>query len=253
MRLPLKGGVVIKIMLAVNRRPGMSREEFFQYLTGMHGPLVLSVPEFLRHLRKYVQNLVLDGTHAAAASTIPANTAERDAVIELWFDSVEALKPAFSEPRYGAIIRPDEEKFANQENLLVHLVTEETVCSSKGEAPRIKRFRFLRRKPGISREEFLRHWREVHTPLLKSGAVFASVVKKYVQNHRLPSETDPFGGAAVYDGIDEFWFDRLEDVARLDGDLEHAGKIRIDEARFLDQSMTLAVVAKERTVHDPAP
>jgi hypothetical protein len=243
---------VIKIMLAVNRRPGMSRPEFFQYLTGTHGPLVLGVPEFLRHLKKYVQNLVLDGTHAAAASVIPSGAPERDAVIELWFDSVEALGPAFREPRYGEIIRPDEEKFANQENLLVHLVTEETVLPSKGEAPRIKRFRFLRRKPGISREDFLRHWREAHTPLLMSGAVFADVLKKHVRNHRLPSETDPFGGAAVYDGIDEFWFDSLEDVARLDGDLDHAGKVRTDEARFLEQSMTLTVVTRERTVYDPA-
>jgi hypothetical protein len=78
------------------------------------------------------------------------------------------------------------------------------------------------------------------------------VVKKYVQNHRVPSETDPFGGAAVYDGIDEFWFDSLEDVARLDADLDHCGKVRFDEARFLDPSMTLAVVTRERTVYDSA-
>ena len=109
---------MVKYIICVTRKAGMTWEEFDAYWKHHHGTVVKSVPEFIRHVRKYVQCHLVKGT-------IPLGTAgDHDGVAELWFDSVEELVAAFNEPRYLEIIRPDELKFADL-NKCVSFITEE--------------------------------------------------------------------------------------------------------------------------------
>jgi uncharacterized protein (TIGR02118 family) len=109
---------MIKYIICATRKAGITREEFSAYWRDQHGPLVKSVPEFMRHVRKYVQCHIVEGA-------IPLGTAGAyDGVAELWFDSVEELVTAFNEPRYLEIIRPDERKFVDL-NKCISFVTEE--------------------------------------------------------------------------------------------------------------------------------
>jgi uncharacterized protein (TIGR02118 family) len=109
---------MIKYIICATRKAGMTREEFSAYWRHQHGPLVKSVPEFMRHVRKYVQcHLVKDAVPLGAAGTY-------DGVAELWFDSPEDLVKAFNEPRYLEIIRPDELKFVDL-GKCISFVTEE--------------------------------------------------------------------------------------------------------------------------------
>lgn len=98
---------MIKLVVLVKRKQGMSFEEFDRYWNENHGKVVLSVPEFVRHLRRYVQSHV----KTDAQSVFPSGTCPFDGYAELWFDDVEAMNRAFSEPRYMEVIRPDEQKF----------------------------------------------------------------------------------------------------------------------------------------------
>ena len=62
----------------------------------------------------------------------------------------------------------------------------------------------VRRKPGISPEEFHRHWREHHGPLVvrtRSG----SHVLRYEQHHRALSDYGPEDDGG-YDGVTVQWF-----------------------------------------------
>jgi uncharacterized protein (TIGR02118 family) len=113
---------MVKFVVAVRRKPGMSAEEFHRYWRENHGPLVRSVPEFMRHVRRYVQSHTL----ADAASGFPAGGGSFDGYAELWFDDVESVRRAFQEPRYLEVIRPDEPKFADLSSCVVS-VTEEVV------------------------------------------------------------------------------------------------------------------------------
>ncbi len=109
---------MIKLMINVVRKPEMTHQEFSIYWREQHGPLVKSVPEFTRHIRKYVQCHPVLGRNPLGAGDI------FDGVAELWFDNVQAMENAFSEPRYLEIVRPDELKFADLPKC-VSLITEE--------------------------------------------------------------------------------------------------------------------------------
>ncbi len=109
---------MIKLIICVTRKSGMSFQDFDRYWREQHGPLVKSVTEFSRHVRKYVQ------CHQAETSVPFGIAAPYDGVAELWFDSVEAAAKAFAEPKYMEIIRPDELKFAEPAKC-ISFVTEE--------------------------------------------------------------------------------------------------------------------------------
>src|SRR6516164_10602127 len=110
--------IMVKLIVCAKRKSGITHEEFGRYWRERHGPLVKSVPDFIRHVRKYVQ------CHIVSSSAPLGAAADYDGVAELWFDNLEELNRAFSEPQYLEVIRPDELKFAD----LAHcasLVTEE--------------------------------------------------------------------------------------------------------------------------------
>ena len=109
---------MVKYIICAKRKAGMTHEEFGAYWRNHHGAVVKSVPEFTRHVRKYVQCHLVGGA-------VPLGAAgDYDGVAELWFDSVEELETAFREPRYLEIIRPDEITFVDLSKCL-SFITEE--------------------------------------------------------------------------------------------------------------------------------
>ena len=109
---------MIKLIICATRRSDLSFAEFDSYWRDKHGPLVRSVAEFARHVRKYVQ---CHRVESAVPFGIPGNY---DGVAELWFDSVEEAAKAFREPKYLEIIRADELKFVDP-GKCISFVTEE--------------------------------------------------------------------------------------------------------------------------------
>jgi uncharacterized protein (TIGR02118 family) len=59
----------------------------------------------------------------------------------------------------------------------------------------------LRKKDGLSPDDFRRHWLEVHGPIAQR----LPGLKHYVQNHAA-------GDDPAYDGIAELWFDSPADM-----------------------------------------
>ena len=94
----------------------------------------------------------------------------------------------------------------------------------------IKLICVVKRKPGMSPEEFHRYWREVHGPLIASTRSGSHVVR-YEQNPRPLSSyaSDPGG----YDGVTIQWF---ESEASFRASLAEDDYRLIDEdlPKFLD-------------------
>ena len=112
---------MITMIVFVSRKAGLSQEEFSAYWRERHAPLVKGVPEFMRHVRKYVQHHPAPGVDAVAPF---GDGGGYDGVGEIWFDSREAMAAAFGEPRYLEIIRPDEANFFDASRCLSFISTE---------------------------------------------------------------------------------------------------------------------------------
>ena|SRR5437879_2995111 len=88
----------------------------------------------------------------------------------------------------------------------------------------------LRRKPGMSPEEFHRHWRETHGPLVVKalGRHFVG----YEQHHRLVEE---YGHDDQWDGVAVQRFESRADFDAFLSDPAYAERVAPDEESFLDR------------------
>ncbi len=113
----------------------------------------------------------------------------------------------------------------------------------------VKLFFCLRRKPGMSREEFQRYWRDHHAALVARHAETMGI-RRYVQAHSLDdglSVAVRSGGPDPYDGVAELWFDPPEQSEAL----RAAGRaLYEDEATFIDHSRSPLFLAEENVVID---
>ena len=99
----------------------------------------------------------------------------------------------------------------------------------------VKAIYLIRRKPGMSVEDFHRYWREVH------GAIAARIpgMRRYVQCHAIANASgDDWDGAA------EAWFDDLAAVERAVASPEYKAA-REDEHRFIDMERTSLIFTEE--------
>ncbi len=82
---------MIKVLSLLNRKDGLSHEEFVKYWMETHGPLAHGVPG----LRRYVQSHIT-GTRGRA--DIPQIDMEIDGIAELWYDDAEAMRRSVESP-----------------------------------------------------------------------------------------------------------------------------------------------------------
>lgn len=109
----------------------------------------------------------------------------------------------------------------------------------------------LRRKPGMSREEFQKYWFETHADFGRN----IPGVKRYIQVHALAGEMQqmlaeghPAGKNEPFDGVAELWFGE-EDLRRLP-EAEGALAAMQDEANFIDFERSVIFLAQEHIIVD---
>lgn len=113
----------------------------------------------------------------------------------------------------------------------------------------------LRRKSGMSLEEFQRYWFGTHAPLVKQHAD-ALRIKRYVQTHASDTPLNGVlresrGGPEPYDGVAELWFDSVEDMMNAMDD--EAGRraseaLLEDEEKFIDLGNSPLWLNEERMI-----
>lgn len=101
---------MVKAIVLLQRRSGMSRDDFEQYMRETHLPLVVRVPG----LRRLVLNRVLPDPDSPAPVY--------DAVAEDWFDDLQTMGKAF-ESAEGKAVVDDGPNFLDMINFRL-LVTE---------------------------------------------------------------------------------------------------------------------------------
>ena len=82
---------MIKSLALLTAKDGMTREEFRKIWVAEHAPLVHAVPG----VRKYVLSFIVVEPTSANAPIQPVRV---DAIAELWYDDLDALRRAAASP-----------------------------------------------------------------------------------------------------------------------------------------------------------
>ena len=111
----------------------------------------------------------------------------------------------------------------------------------------IKVIAMMKRKGGITPEEFERYWYEDHAPLGFKVLPDDIRIQGYVQNYTIRTEGDQ---EPEFDGLVEFCFDDMQTFQRwfvwFMGD---GGKVlRDDEKNFMDSSSVKLMLVEERVL-----
>lgn len=110
----------------------------------------------------------------------------------------------------------------------------------------IKVLSLLTRKDGLTHEDFVRHWRDIHGPL----ALSVPGIRRYVQSHIQGTRTraDIAETAVEVDGIAELWYED-EASLRASAATPEARRLYADGALFIGRIKTFVI--EEETVIPP--
>jgi uncharacterized protein (TIGR02118 family) len=195
---------MIKAISVAYKKAGLSDADFDKYWREVHGPLFAKYAEKMG-VKKYAQN------HLVRLAGVDY---EGDGIAESWFEDLASLKAfdAWMKTKAAREIGEDASKFLEFGKGRTYIANEyiikdfePSVKAKSGQpgGPKIKEMVTCHKKPGLSYEEFSRHWKEVHGPLF---AKYVPRVKKYVQNHFL--QMPGFSNDA--DGMVEMYWDDFE-------------------------------------------
>jgi len=103
----------------------------------------------------------------------------------------------------------------------------------------------LKRRKGMSHQEFLDYRRDVHAPLLLSIPETKQYVRKFIVS--TPVEAAGYQDSP-YDAMVEAWFNSLQDLNAFYQSDNFVNKVDIDHINFLDVPAALRLVTEETVV-----
>lgn len=120
----------------------------------------------------------------------------------------------------------------------------------------VKMLYCMRRRPGMSEEEFNAYWREKHTPLAAKLAP-ALNLKRYVQTHNLDIPFNDIlqrsrGLGERYDGAGELWWgsvDEMIDALSNDEGMDANMSFIEDEGNFIDFANSRAWICEDHIIY----
>ena len=110
----------------------------------------------------------------------------------------------------------------------------------------VKLFAMLRRREGMSFDEFVDHWRDNHGPLIAGHPDLARHVVRYEQHPR--HRPDAISGSDGYDGVAVQWFESIDEFVAFVSEPDYAEHVAPDERRFLDMDGLVYLITDEPTV-----
>jgi uncharacterized protein (TIGR02118 family) len=220
---------MVKLIFFCRRRPDISHERYADLLLRAHVPLAL------RHhpaMRTYVVNLV---------EQTPAGAEELDSVGELCFETLADFHARlYDSPEGREIIERDVAGFMR--SATAYATTEHVQKASGPEpvlglrSPGVKMICPVRRREGMSHDDFVHHWLGKHVPL---ALAHHPGLCRYVTNV-VDARLSPAG--EEWDGIAELHFASAEELRRgLFDSPEGERIIRADIERFIARAFAYRV------------
>jgi hypothetical protein len=105
---------------------------------------------------------------------------------------------------------------------------------------------FLKRREGMTLDEFYEHWEGHHGPLIRSTPELARHIVRYEQHRRVPQPE--WCGTPGYDGITIQWLESVDAFLAFCAEPKYAELIEPDEKTFLDRDDLVWMITEEPIV-----
>jgi hypothetical protein len=245
---------MIKFIIISRHKPGWTRERFFYEWAFIHVSLMLHTAPSMQRFRRYVQHYANpDIPDELRVLRGPAMGWESYA--EHWTDKLETTTPG---PDYTEQMQPH--SFSDSAMEIAYLQGETRFRRADFCSGGVKMIHRLAKQAGRSDADMVGQWRERHAP--RVIALLADRgLRKYELNLPCAIDVAEFRGnragtlfeRASIDpplGMEELWFDGLEDALRLGSDPELRTELSNSYGGFVDLEKSYSLIAHERVVYD---
>src|ERR1700753_950729 len=93
---------------------------------------------------------------------------------------------------------------------------------------------FMRRKRGLTFEEFSKHWRTTHAVVVTNQSASKKYIRRYIQCHSLAATLNG-RVPSTFDGIAEVWFDDQASAEAFFATDDYQQNIIADERKCMDR------------------
>ena len=257
---------MIKMLFLLTAKPGMPREDFIARYESDHVAVSMATVPFYHEYRR---NFLLPDSMVAVSHVGPeAQRPQFDVITQLWFENqaaVDAMQQEMSETDAGELIAEDERHQFDRTRMLM-VVAEEYITPAErlmpppegpGMKPAVKMICTMRRRPGMSREEFISYYETGHAEVAMCTLVDDQgrcVFGQYRRTFPVPGGTTQIGDADAapyaydFDVMTEIWFWTTADYEAfhaLCSRPEVAKIMQEDEAKLFDMPYTVMFLADE--------
>jgi len=250
--------VPIKLMAASRKRPGLTRADYQRYIEFFHGTIARQ--ERFK-IASYVQNHVIDGAFGVLSDPTHAQVADRDAVVELSFNSFSDMLETL-EPATPSAASQDGKFFADEcTNIIVMAEEEEIPVPNPMTAfnhglgivqgvGALKVLQYIMRDETVYPEDYKMYWRQAHAEALEKAPYYKEQARRVQANWRCRANDND--GAArkhfkmvnppVYDLVVTHWFDTLEQAGAFRQYLE---ALQSSSLKFANWSKSFFLYTKQ--------
>lgn len=234
---------MMKRILLLKGKPGLSRSEMLHYWQHTHAPLAMQFPEWFESTERYTQNHI--------GEQLRGEPFDFDGMVESWQRPAGAVGRSFPDSKaYAEVVGPDELNFVDRAASMLLFVEERPLIERTGA---VKVFTFLARRAGITSGEFGERWLASHAAAVQKLPGFWARVKGYVQNLVVPGSMKVIGkpGAPplfVVDGFEEMRFDSGDAMSAALASKDYAA-LEADQLAFCAPAIA-SIVVREVPLYD---
>ena len=190
---------MIKACTFFRRKEGLSFEQYQEHWRSVHVGFVRRLPGIVRYVQSH-----------PIAEVDPAKRSY-DGLAEAWFENSAALRAAAATDAYAAIVA-DEEKFIDRTTLELVLTEEHVVKGGVPSPNAIKYIELVKRKAGMSVDDFQEYWLGTHGELASKIPGLERYVQSHTRKSAYASDREP-----KWDGLASMWFRSLAELRASPG------------------------------------
>jgi hypothetical protein len=245
---------MIKFIIISRHKPGWTRERFFYEWAFIHVSLMLHTAPSMRRFKRYVQHYA-NPDIPNEYRVLPSSAMGWESYAEHWTEKLETTTPG---PEYTDQMQPH--SFSDSAMEMAYVQGETVYQRTDFHSGGVKVIHRLARLAGRPDAELLGEWRDKHVSMVKR-LLEERGMRKYAINLPCVIDAAEFRGNRVGTlferasidpplGIEELWFDTLEDALRLGSDPELHSALTSSYGGFIDMQNSYSMIAHERVVFD---